>query len=40
MRLFSFDFSNMHEVNLFKFNFLDLAPMKDASVLGLTLFCL
>lgn len=40
MRLFSFDFSNMHEVNLVKFNFLDLAPMKGASVLGLTLFCL
>lgn len=32
MRLFNFDFSNMHEVNLVQFNFLDLAPMKGVSV--------
>lgn len=32
MRLFNIDFSNMHEVNLVQFNFLDLAPMKGASV--------
>lgn len=32
MRLFNIDISNMHEVNLVQFNFLDLAPMKGASV--------